>query len=93
MRLIPNHVFLRLVEKTIIRENYVMTVDRCPADLEETVEAYLSGRLPEEQRVVFEDHFLGCPRCSDSLQFTDDFIKAVRRAAGRLRGAGAAARA
>ena len=68
-----------------------MKFDRCPADPDETVDAYLTGRLPEHQIAVFEDHFLGCPRCSERLQFTDDFITAVRHAAERLRGAGAAA--
>ena len=67
-----------------------MEVGRCPADPEETVEAYLLGRLAEEQSAVFEDHFLSCPRCSERLQFTEDFIAAVRHAAARLRGAGAA---
>jgi len=68
-----------------------MEVDRCPADPDETIDAYLSGRLPEQQSAVFEDHFLGCPRCSERLQFTDDFITAVRHAAERIRGSGAAA--
>jgi anti-sigma factor RsiW len=68
-----------------------MEVVRCPADPDETVEAYLLGRLPEEHSAAFEEHFLGCPRCSERLQFTDDFIKAVRHAAERLRRAGAAA--
>jgi hypothetical protein len=68
-----------------------MEVGRCPADPDETVEEYLLGRLPEEQSAAFEDHFLGCPRCSERLQFTDDFITAVRNAGKRLRGAGAAA--
>jgi hypothetical protein len=60
-----------------------MEVDRCPADPDETVEAY-KGKLPEEQNAVFEHHFLGCPWRSKRLQFTDDFITAVRRPATRL---------
>ena len=68
-----------------------MEVGRCPADPDGTVEEYLLGGLPEEQSAAFEDHFLGCPRCSERLQFTDDFIKAVRLAVDRLRRAGAAA--
>lgn len=70
-----------------------MEIDRCPADPNELVEAYLSHRLAKEDSAVFEDHFLGCPRCSERLQFTDDFITAVRHAAERLRGAGPAASA
>ena len=68
-----------------------MEVGRCPADPEETVEAYLLGRLPEEQSAAFEEHFLGCPRCSERLQFTEEYIMAVRHAAARMRGADAAA--
>ena len=68
-----------------------MEVGRCPADPEETVEAYLLGRLPEEQSAAFEEHFLGCPRCSERLQFTEEYITAVRHAAARMRGADAAA--
>jgi hypothetical protein len=67
-----------------------MKVDRCPADPDKMVQTYLSGGLPEEQRTVFEDHFLGCPRCSERLQFTEDFITAMRHAAERLQDAVAA---
>jgi len=73
----------------LVREYQRMEVDRCPADPDKMVETYLSGRLPEGQSAVFEDHFLGCPRCSERLQFTDAFITAVRHATERLRGAAA----
>jgi hypothetical protein len=63
-----------------------MKVVRCPADPVETAEAYLLGRLSHEQREVFEDHFISCPLCTERLQFTEDFIKAVRHAAARLPG-------
>jgi len=68
-----------------------MEVGRCPADLDETIEAYLLGRLPEEQSVAFEQHFLGCRRCSERLHFTHEFITAVHHVAERLRGTGASA--
>ena len=51
-----------------------MNMVGCPVDPDETVEAYLLGRLSEEQNSAFEDHFLSCPRCSERLQFTQDFI-------------------
>jgi hypothetical protein len=54
------------------------------------VKTYLLGRLPKDQGALFEDHFLGCPRCSERLQFTDAFITAVRHATERLQGAAAA---
>ena len=63
-----------------------MEAVRCPAGLDETVEAYLLSRLPEEQGMAFEDHFLGCHRCSERLQFTHEFITALHRVAERLRG-------
>jgi len=68
-----------------------MEVVRCPADLDETVEAYLLDKLAEEQSLAFEEHFLGSPRCSDRLQFTHEFITAVNHVAERLRGTDAAA--
>ena len=70
-----------------------MEVDRCPADPDEMVEMYLLGRLPEEQSALFEDHFLGCPTCSERLQFTDNFIRAARHATERSRAAAARAEA
>ena len=68
-----------------------MEVGCCPADSDETVEAYLLGKLPEEQSVAFEEHFLSCPRCSERLQFTHEFITAVHHVAERLRGTGVGA--
>ncbi|MBV9504480.1 MAG: zf-HC2 domain-containing protein [Acidobacteriia bacterium] len=55
----------------------------CPADPDETTEAYLLGRLPENESAAFEDHFLSCPQCSEHLQFTKSFIDAMRNAAKR----------
>ena len=34
---------------------------------EETIEAYLSGRLPADKRSAFEQHSLECPRCLEKL--------------------------
>ena len=35
---------------------------------EEILEGYLTGRLNEQDRDAFEQHYLGCTRCSDTLQ-------------------------
>lgn len=43
-----------------------MKVVRCPADPDETAEAYLLGRLSQQQREVFEDHVISCPLCTAS---------------------------
>jgi hypothetical protein len=70
-----------------------MEIVGCLVDPGEIAEAYLLRTLTEEQSTAFEDHFLGCPRCSERLQFTQDFIEAVRRAAAQLPTKAAAARA
>jgi hypothetical protein len=62
-----------------------MVADRCPVDPDAVAEEYLLGTLPKTQRVAFEEHYIGCPQCSERLQFTEDFVLAVRRAAARLR--------
>jgi hypothetical protein len=59
--------------------------DRCPADPESISEQYLMATLPRAEAIAFENHFISCPRCSDRLQFTEQFVIAVRRAAARLR--------
>jgi anti-sigma factor RsiW len=41
--------------------------DECPADLEEIAEAYIMGTLPEEQAIVFEDHYAACDTCATAL--------------------------
>jgi len=35
---------------------------------DEVIEAYLSGRLPADERAVFEQHSFECPRCLEKLQ-------------------------
>ena len=72
-----------IVRHPQIRHDGAMEIVGCPIDADETAEAYLLGRLPEEQSIAFENHFLGCPSCSQRLQFTEDFMEAVRRALAR----------
>lgn len=62
-----------------------MEWNSCPADPDRAVDAYLLGGLSPEEAVTFEEHYLSCPRCSERLQFTDNFILAFHRAAERLR--------
>jgi hypothetical protein len=62
-----------------------LETDRCPADPELISERYLTASLPREEAAAFENHFISCPRCSDRLQFTEQFVIAVRRATARLR--------
>jgi hypothetical protein len=65
-------------------QNVTMIVDRCPADRDEIAEAYLLGTLPKERLADFEEHFIGCPQSGDRLQFTEEFVAAVRRVAAGL---------
>jgi hypothetical protein len=65
-------------------QNVTMIVDRCPVDPDEIAEAYLLGTLPKERQAAFEEHFIGCPQCGDRLQFTEEFVSAVRRVAAGL---------
>lgn len=61
-----------------------MVGDPCPANSELVAKAYLNGTLPEDQKAAFEEHYIGCPKCGERLQFTEAFILAVRNAAARL---------
>jgi hypothetical protein len=65
-----------------------LETDRCPADPEAISERYLTASLSRDEAAAFENHFISCPRCSDRLQFTEQFVLAVRRATARLRPAG-----
>ena len=63
-----------------------MEVDRCFLDPEKTARAYLSGTLSDTEAARFEDHFVGCPRCGDRLQFTKHFAIALGHVGERLQG-------
>jgi hypothetical protein len=65
-------------------QNDSMIVDRCPVDPDVIAEAYRRGLLPKAQQAAFEEHYIGCPNCGDRLQFTQEFVLAVRRVAARL---------
>jgi tetratricopeptide (TPR) repeat protein len=43
----------------------------------ELADRYVAGRMPEAERVAFEDHFVGCAQCQQDLRFAS----AVRAAA------------
>jgi hypothetical protein len=62
-----------------------MILDRCPVDPDAVAEAYLLGTLPREGGTAFEEHYIGCPDCVERLQFTEEFLLAVRPAAAHLR--------
>jgi anti-sigma factor RsiW len=62
-----------------------MDIERCAPNPKVTASAYLSGALKPAEAAQFEDHFIGCPRCGDSLQFTKHFVIAVQHSAERLK--------
>jgi hypothetical protein len=52
-------------------------------DNEEIIERYIRNQLAPEQRQAFEEHFLACEECFESLQTTERFIAGVRDASAR----------
>jgi hypothetical protein len=42
---------------------------------------YLSGKLSVDERIRFEEHFVGCAECLDRLQTIDDFRAGLRTVA------------
>lgn len=62
-----------------------MNPDQCPADIEETAEAYLQDRLAPQEREAFEDHYITCDSCAKQLQSAEEFRGAIQRAAGLLK--------
>lgn len=43
------------------------------------VDRYLTGRLTTNETAQFEEHFVGCTKCSEELWTTEDFIEGFRR--------------
>jgi anti-sigma factor RsiW len=59
----------------------ILDSDECPADREETAEAYVMGTLTEKQAVAFEDHYAVCEACAAVLQRTAEYVDAMHVAA------------
>jgi hypothetical protein len=47
---------------------------------EEVLEEYLMGRLPTENEIRIEEHFLCCDECCERLEMTFTFIEAFQNA-------------
>jgi hypothetical protein len=56
----------------------------CPPDVEEIAEVYCMGRLPGEERIAFEDHFMTCTRCTYIVACADQYVRAMKTALRRL---------
>lgn len=52
-------------------------------DQYDLVERYLMGKLPDEERARFEDHYADCPECFDRLKITRNFIEDLQSPAAR----------
>ena len=47
------------------------------------VDLYLLGRLTAEQTAAFEEHFVDCRHCLESLKMTESFLRGLRAASAR----------
>src|SRR5687767_2360189 len=47
----------------------------------EIADRYLLGKLPAEERMQFEEHFVDCHECLERLETTESFRGALRTAA------------
>ena len=52
---------------------------------EQLLERYVLHQLAEDELAVVEEHLLVCPACQDQLRQVDEYIQAVKLAAGELR--------
>ena len=53
--------------------------------LEEDLERYAMATLPEAEAEVLEEHLLICPLCQERLTESDEYLRAMRSAASKLR--------
>jgi hypothetical protein len=52
--------------------------------LDEVLELYTLGKLPDDQVTELEEHLLVCPACCTRLEQTDHYVNATRMAAARI---------
>ncbi len=53
--------------------------------LEENLERYSMATLPEAEAEILEEHLLICPLCQERLTESDEYLRAMRSAASKLR--------
>lgn len=49
---------------------------------EDALEEYVRAKLSEAEIVPVEEHLLICQRCRERVAWLDDFVSAIRAAAG-----------
>jgi hypothetical protein len=42
------------------------------------VDRYVRGRMPADERVAFEEHFLDCPQCLEQLEMARSFMEGLK---------------
>jgi hypothetical protein len=52
----------------------------CPADPEETAEAFVMKRMDPREVAVYEVHLAGCQACSEIVEMTRAFVQGMRDA-------------
>ena len=52
-------------------------MDHSYIDDNQVSERYVTGRLSPEDRTLFEDHFLGCPRCQENLETAEGLRRSL----------------
>ena len=57
------------------------SMDHAYIDAEDVAGRYLTGTLPADERQRFEEHFVECPRCLDTLEHLDGMQRALRSVA------------
>ncbi len=58
----------------------------CLSKTEDLAEDYCLGRLDREAAIAFEDHYLVCPSCAQTVESTQDFLMSFRLLASRESG-------
>jgi anti-sigma factor RsiW len=59
--------------------------NQCPIDRDETAEAYVLGNLPEAEASSFKHHVATCSDCQAAVRRAEDFVRAIRDAAKKIR--------
>lgn len=58
-------------------------MDHDQIDQFDLIDRYLMGKLPSEESVSFEEHFVDCPQCVARLQTTKSFLQDLRLVAAK----------
>jgi hypothetical protein len=78
-RLIPLFQKSRKPPRRIIAKRW-----NCPPDIEEIAEACCMETLDLPERLAFEDHCITCVLCASIVAGTEEFVRSMRNALGRL---------